>query len=115
VFEGPTAVAVAEADAAAAAAAAAMAGYPAGDLNAFLGAPIQDRAGRRLGVLAVWDRAPRVWTREESDLARDSAGALALVLEGHSASPRRGSAQDASRAEIDTLLRTVDTPIIAFE
>ncbi|HKP94402.1 MAG TPA: PAS domain S-box protein, partial [Fibrobacteria bacterium] len=99
-------------------------GFPADSLPAFLGAPVEDGNGLCLGVLALWDGKPREWTSAETGAIGDFAATLRDLLAGRAAVLRREAALRerakaeeafaAFRGEIDIILKTLDTPVIAF-
>ncbi|MDB5047490.1 MAG: multi-sensor hybrid histidine kinase [Fibrobacteres bacterium] len=99
-------------------------GFPTDLLPAFLGAPVEDGEGRILGLLALWDGVPRQWTAAEAETLRDFAATLRDALAGHPAGRghdaalrgpgRSEEALSIFRNEIDSILKTLDTPILVF-
>jgi PAS domain S-box-containing protein len=83
--------------------------FPSGDLPSFLGAPVEDAQGHCLGVLAVWDAKPRTWYAGETEILAGMAATLADLI------PRVGIAADSSRFEMDTILKTLFTPVFVFD
>ncbi|MDQ3000311.1 MAG: PAS domain S-box protein [Fibrobacterota bacterium] len=99
--------------------------FPTGSLPLFLGAPVADAQGRCLGVLVLWNQGSREWSSDDFDLVaeftsvlRDSLEALREVRGRDETFRQRAQAEQAlaaSRTEIDTILKTLNTPVIAYD
>jgi PAS domain S-box-containing protein len=119
-FTGPMSVTLAASQAGAA-----ELGFPAGSRPFFLGAPVESADGRLLGVLAVWDAKAGKKNRDDSEVIQGLAATLGDLLAARAgARIDVGSQSDhalaeealaASRLEIDTILKTVNTAVFAFD
>jgi PAS domain S-box-containing protein len=83
-------------------------GFPAAELSAFFGAPVEDAQGHCLGVLAVWGSGPRTWSSAETEILTGMAATLADLI------PRAWSHPDSPHSEIETILKSLFTPVFVF-